>query len=563
MLTEEQQAQLDALLEKLKKDGADYDTVSAEYDKLENSFKEVEKIDEVEKTNDSQSKGANVDQEEIIAPEKSGSNSIYKKLNSFLDSPVGKLFPVREILDVVVVSPEKEKQRKKEEKSKGKDEFYVDTEKADVDFNILDKVDFDTFKDSLVVNEKTIKDKNGKETIIKEYLGPDGKPYETQLKAYESAIYAQNGLNFEEISKFEKDINEIDSFFENKIMSKENVFTRTGKAGQRIDIKKDDVFNPDYVASEEDLANPNLAQFFNDDGTIKSEDEVDVLMEEARKYDGFFGPDSKYSKVRNIADEKLLGFINDDAKPQLEELDKAVGETIKGLNDQLAVYDVNFTDKTMSEEDMFATRMETIKVDINAQYAELDNRLQELTGYRFDNFDKAINEAKTPEEKQNLQDLASLYSNLNEYAQPFIKVGNDSAVLNRYSQELNSTVSTMGLIMGYDDVSNIRGEYIDDATLSIINNARIGWNSGQMNEEFWQMVYGVNSLTDEEGMKKPAERIAMLQAKNNGILTSRVWERYNNAKTFAEQRELLAANPVEIFTSLFGASMSQFFSTGT
>ena len=88
-------------------------------------------------------------------------------------------------------------------------------------------------------------------------------------------------------------------------------------------------------------------------------------------------------------------------------------------------------------------------------------------------------------------------------------------------------------------------------------------NSGQMNEEFWQMVYGVNSLADEEGMKKPAERIAMLQAKNNGILTSRVWERYNNAKTFSEQRELLAANPVEIFASLFGASMSQFFSTGT
>ena len=34
MLTEEQQAQLDALLEKLEKDGVDYDTMKAEYDKL-------------------------------------------------------------------------------------------------------------------------------------------------------------------------------------------------------------------------------------------------------------------------------------------------------------------------------------------------------------------------------------------------------------------------------------------------------------------------------------------------------------------------------------------------
>ena len=66
MLTEEQQAQLDALLEKLEKDGVDYDTMKAEYDKLENSFKEVEEVDEVEKTDDSQSKGANVDQKNVV-----------------------------------------------------------------------------------------------------------------------------------------------------------------------------------------------------------------------------------------------------------------------------------------------------------------------------------------------------------------------------------------------------------------------------------------------------------------------------------------------------------------
>ena len=81
MLTEEQQAQLDALLEKLEKDGVDYDTMKAEYDKLENSFKEVEEVDEVEKTDDSQSKGANVDQKNVVAPEDSDSPSFWKTSN--------------------------------------------------------------------------------------------------------------------------------------------------------------------------------------------------------------------------------------------------------------------------------------------------------------------------------------------------------------------------------------------------------------------------------------------------------------------------------------------------
>ena len=545
MLTEEQQAQLDALLEKLEKDGVDYDTMKAEYDKLENSFKEVEEVDEVEKTDDSQSKGANVDQKNVVAPEDSDSPSFLENIKSSLDSTLNKYK-----FSNPLVSEKVEKERKrKETESKGKDEFYVDSDSNEIDFSKLDDVDFNTFKDSLVINDKG------------EYLGLDGKPYEKVLDAYQSAIYAKEGLDFKNISQFEKDIQEAEVFFNNNIMSKENIFTRTGKGGQRIDVKKDDVFNPDYTPTDEELSNPNLAKFFNEDGTVKSEEEVDTIMEDAKKYEGFLG--GKYQEIKEIADNKLKGFLNEQAKPQVDDLQDAIGDTIKGLNEQLQVYNVNFTDKTMSSEDNFSRTMENVKVDINNQYSELNNRLKELTGYTFDNFDKAIDEAKTPEEKQNLQDLSSLYSSLNEYAKPYVKVANDSAVLNRYSQELNSTLTTMGLIMGYDDVSNIRGEYIDNATSSVVNNAVIGWNSGQMNEEFWQMVYGVNSLADEEGMKKPAERIALLQAKNNGMLSSRVWERYNNAKTFAEQRQLLAANPVEIFTTLFGSSMSQFFSTGT
>ena len=241
MLTEEQQAQLDALLEKLEKDGVDYDTMKAEYDKLENSFKEVEKVDEVEKTDGSQSKGANVDQKNVVAPEDSDSPSFLENIKSSLDSTLNKYK-----FSNPLVSEKVEKERKrKETESKGKDEFYVDSDSNEIDFSKLDDVDFNTFKDSLVINDE------GK------YLGLDGKPYEKVLDAYQSAIYAKEGLDFKNISQFEKDIQEAEVFFNNNIMSKENIFTRTGKGGQRIDVKRDDVFNPDYTPTDEELSNPN------------------------------------------------------------------------------------------------------------------------------------------------------------------------------------------------------------------------------------------------------------------------------------------------------------------
>ena len=466
MLTEEQQAQLDALLKKLQQQGVDYDTMLAEYNKLENSFTQVEDDDKIEE----------VEEIEVKTPKDKKSDTTIDKVESFLNSPIGKLFPVKKILDKTF-SPGIERERKREnEKKKTIDPFKVDPETTDIDFDILDKVDFNTFKNSLVVKDKIIKDNDGNEKVIEEYLGPDGKPYEKVLDAYQSAIYAQKGLDFEKVSKFEKDLQEAEVFFKDKIISKEDVFTRTGKAGQRIDIKNM-IFNPDYVASEEEMANPNLAPFFNEDGTIKSEDEVDVIMDKRKKQGAFLGSE-EYQQIKIEADLKLKNFIETEATSQIEELQTAVGDTIKGLNDQLKVYDVNFTDKTMSDEDVFARKMQNIETGINKRYADLNNRLEELTGYTFDNFDKAIEEAKTPEQKQNLQDLAFLYSNLNDYAKPFVKVANDSAILNRYSEELNSTLATLGLIMNYDDVGNIRGEYINDATLSVINNARVGW-------EFW------------------------------------------------------------------------------
>ena len=120
MLTEEQQAQLDALLEKLDKEGADYDTARAEYDKLKNSFKNVE----VEKTNDSQTKGADVDQKKVVAPENSESPSFLENIKSNLDSTLGKYKYSNPLVSDAV---ERERKRKKI-KETGREDFYVDKE---------------------------------------------------------------------------------------------------------------------------------------------------------------------------------------------------------------------------------------------------------------------------------------------------------------------------------------------------------------------------------------------------------------------------------------------------
>ena len=97
---------------------------------------------------------------------------------------------------------ERERKRKKI-KETGREDFYVDKENEDIDFSKLDDVNFNTFKNSLVVNDKG------------EYLGVDGKPYEKVLDAYQSAIYAQNGLNFENIEKFKSENQEAEEFYNN------------------------------------------------------------------------------------------------------------------------------------------------------------------------------------------------------------------------------------------------------------------------------------------------------------------------------------------------------------
>ena len=123
---------------KLEKEGVDYDTARAQYDKLKNSFKNVE----VEKTNDSQTKGADVDQEKVVAPESSESPSFLENIKSNLGSTLGKFKYSNPLVSDAV---EKERKRKKI-KETGREDFYVDKENADIDFSKLDDVNFDTFK---------------------------------------------------------------------------------------------------------------------------------------------------------------------------------------------------------------------------------------------------------------------------------------------------------------------------------------------------------------------------------------------------------------------------------
>ena len=63
-------------------------------------------------------------------------------------------------------------------------------------------------------------------------------------------------------------------------------------------------------------------------------------------------------------------------------------------------------------------------------------------------------------------------------------------------------------------------------------------------------------------MAKASQRVALQNAYAQGKLSTRVFERYLNAGSVAEQMALIGQNPVEILASLFSSSMSQFASTG-
>ena len=387
-----------------------------------------------------------------------------------------------------------------------------------------------------------------------------------KLREFADIHYRNKGIDPEKIRAAsvngDKNQEEID-FINSNLYETVGKFSASGGQGGGVYVQTQQ-FTPDYIADPATIEEyPNL---FNDDGTVKSKREIEQIKKDLNDQNKKYAEITQSPFNREIKREIEESFksmmadlkieqdvVVEDFKQKTESLNSGLMNNYPELLDE--VTDIN-NDGDVNIGDTIVT----LTNSFNERFLNLQDTLSEEFGITMDE----INTFKpsSEEEKSRLESLVSSMSDLYDEAVP---LNNAAMSINNMAWQtsmINENQRIAQVILGYGDVAKLRGEYTDGALSSGLNNIKKGWTQGELNDEFWKINYGITDLEDPDELKKVSETIALLTAKNNGVLTSRVWEDYNNATTVAEQMSLLKQNPIEILFSLFGNSMSQFISTG-
>ena len=540
MLTEEQLAALEDIL---KNNDISDEQQEIDYKALRATFYEENKKIKAGKTTDPQPTGVNVDQKNVT-PENTGSDSeevsldTYEKYKSDPDKywlELRNMDPSTKVnFAIKSVRKNEEIENRKVELEKIK-KYKLDTpiENPNKDLNWKD------FQKNVVKNEDG------------SYTGANGRLHtgeDAVLKAYEDITYANNGLDFEKIRAVDSNIKENEGTldFINTTLSRD-----TTNSEYRRDIGGNErrTINETYVGSPEDIE--NYPDYFNEDGKIKKYkvEKVKKALEDKNASYQDLKSNEEYQRIKKIADYEFASEVKD-KQETIKKDNTVLTEAIKVLDDK--VFENYQTDLKGSQK---------IVTKVNNEYTRISEEIKKITGKGLNDLNKY--KPKNQKESLALTELVEDLQFLEEYSAPLNNILNEAQVLNKSITSLTESSDSLNLMLNYGTVSKMRGEYENNSLVSVINTIRRDWSTGQRNEEFYKVVYGITDLEDEEQMAEAAERIALMTAKSNGILTSEVYEAYMNAETLTEKTALLGQNPVEIFASLFGSSMSQFFSTGT
>tara|TARA_R110002050_G_scaffold53460_2_gene121570 strand:+ start:19221 stop:27701 length:8481 start_codon:yes stop_codon:yes gene_type:complete len=408
-------------------------------------------------------------------------------------------------------------------------------------------------KEPEVLPELTWKDlKSSINEETGEYSGPDifDPEGDDKLVKFRNIYFRKNGLNPEAFDNAESTSNanqqQLD-FVKNNLYKTVSKMT-TNMAGGGAFTSNVEEFVPDYFASDDEIElYPDL---FNADGKVKSDKDILKVVNSLKDENKKLADITTNPYYLDVKEEVELAFV--DLKNSLFEESKIIGE--KAKQRQVEINDMLVQNYGAGLDDF-----QSIVNGFTDQSIEIQSRLDPL-GISIDE----INTYKPKNESEEMiiglvvDDLNELYNR----AEPLNQAATTLNSMNWLQQELNENQRVAQVIMSYGDVAKMRGEYSADGIVSTYNNMLKGFNQGEINEEFWKLQYGINDVNDPEDLAKAAERIALETAQNNGILTSRVWERYNNADTVAEQLNLLGQNPGELLSSLFLNSMAQFWETG-
>ncbi len=313
-----------------------------------------------------------------------------------------------------------------------------------------------------------------------------------------------------------------------------------------------------YKASEEDIKEfPNL---FNKDGSI-----VDGVANNT-----YSAKTDRLLYLRNELENKRLNpainytagawAIAKDKRNKLVQEAKAKSEV--EIETQVKEVKNIIADNTQKFEKLtgtpFADR-ETYFDQYTAQQEDIKRQIDVITK-GDENY-----EPQTQEEFDALNSLITrsqdLYKNDIEPVESIMKGIDYAGAEVTHLAELGNQ---MQLILNYDNLRNsIDKKYVDDTFEGFLNYAYSQASEGRVNQEFYKFAYGVNDVNNEEDLANASKKIALEKAYSQGLLTTKVFSDYQNAQTVSEQMQLLGQNPIEIMSSLFCGSMSQFWNTGS
>ena len=389
-------------------------------------------------------------------------------------------------------------------------------------------------------------DDNYMQDLFKATASNDEEKKQNLLKGISRKIYAAEGISYDEIKNLEYkgkvNQKEIDFINDNLILSKfEKISPRSGGVINKYNIE-------DYKPSDQEIEQyPNI---FEKDGSLK------------------INPLSYQTKLEN-QNERLADITTNEAIYQVKVKEKILFDKFKNKESTNIVEQVDEIANTSSElskkfeniSGYSINDFDLVNKNIESNLNGFEQELIEITGSGFDLLNKFEPESQT--QLDQVQDVINRYNTyyqqtitpINDIYSEFSSVGDKQAQISNMGNTINS-------MLAFDDLIKYRGQYEDSKFKSVLNNLKLGWSQGEVNEELVKTFYGVADINDDEEMAGIAKTVAEEMSYQKGVLTSETWERYQSATTVQEQMKILGTDPGEILLSLFSNSMAMFALTG-
>jgi len=395
------------------------------------------------------------------------------------------------------------------------------------------------------------------------------------LEEFSRKVYASEGLDYDDyktevenqkyydkeialINKINQEAQEFGDKREDNSMGWETVEDENGNLITVAKSGTSQSYIDNYKATEEEIKEfPNL---FNKDGSIidgvagsYSTAKVDRLNYiknelEAKREDPAI---NLKSGAWQIAEDKRNKLVKEAKEKTEVEIETQVKEVKNIIADNTQKFEkltgTPFADRE-TYFDQYTAQQEDIKRQINV-ITKGDENYEPQTQEEFDALNSLVNRSQ------------ELYKSDIEPVESVMKGIDYAGAEVTHLAELGNQVQ---LILNYDNLRNsIDKKYVDDTFEGFLNYAYSQASEGRVNQEFYKFAYGVNDVNNEEDLANASKKIALEKAYSQGLLTTKVFSDYQNAQTVSEQMQLLGQNPIEIMSSLFCGSMSQFWNTGS